>query len=453
MRRSSRVVLSLALALFVAAPPCVEGATTAAAKAATAATLKPGDVLNQSNWQLAQGLLPPEILKHYREGEYANVIVDYPDGTFRWPPDFVEGSRRNEGRFAVGGGDQIIDKATGRTPPWILGFPFPTIDPTDPAAAVKIMWNYYYLLWYWGNLRVQSQINWVGAQRLERRTDNDANFMYYDGVPERELPPNPQNVSLQQLMVVQAPADLNGTAALTWRYRDPAKRDSLWSFVPALRRVRAVSPANRSDGFLGSDMNYDDGPFFFGKPEDFTWTLKGEVDQLRLVDPLNLQGKSQNVWLESGGWRAYWPEDLKILGYMDPDWRGVGWAPISGALAKRRFWVIEGVPRDRYYLFGRLELYVDKETYQGSWNRKFSWKGELLNTMQVLAFNPMPFTRPDGTVDYLQASNMSFHCAENIKAHQATVAGIKTSPKARMDARIQYDAEFFDMNSLARFGK
>ena len=84
-----------------------------------------------------------------------------------------------------------------------------------------------------------------------------------------------------------SPADLNGTAALTWRYRDSEKRDSSWAYVPALRRVRAVSPANRSDGFLGSDMSQDDGQFFDGKPEDFTWTLKGDSDQLRFVDPLS----------------------------------------------------------------------------------------------------------------------------------------------------------------------
>jgi hypothetical protein len=45
----------------------------------------------------------------------------------------------------------------------------------------------------------------------------------------------------------------------------PGKRDSSWSYVPALRRVRAVSPANRSDGFLGSDVSQDDGRFFDGK--------------------------------------------------------------------------------------------------------------------------------------------------------------------------------------------
>ncbi len=55
------------------------------------------------------------------------------------------------------------------------------------------------------------------------------------------------------------------------------------AFVPALRRVRQVSPANRSDGFLGSDMSQDDGPFFDGKPEDFEWKLVGDRQGLRLV--------------------------------------------------------------------------------------------------------------------------------------------------------------------------
>jgi len=47
-----------------------------------------------------------------------------------------------------------------------------------------------------------------------------------------------------------SPADLQGTAALNYRFHDPKKRDAAWVYVPALRRVRAVSPANRSDGYL-----------------------------------------------------------------------------------------------------------------------------------------------------------------------------------------------------------
>ena len=38
--------------------------------------------------------------------------------------------------------------------------------------------------------------------------------------------------------------------------------------------------------------------------------------------------------------------------------------------------MLEGVPHDRYYLYGKLELWIDAESWIGSFNRKFSWKGE-----------------------------------------------------------------------------
>jgi hypothetical protein len=424
-----------------------------AAVGAGADELKPGMVLDQSNWQLAEGLLPPEILEHYKEGGYANPIVDFPIGAYVWAPDFKASTEKNAGQFKISEQGSVVFNSTGEQPPYILGYPFPVIDPADPQAGVKILWNFFYLTWYYGNLHAESQVNWVNPTGMERRTDQDVNFMYYDGISEQDRLANPQNFSTQQLVVVQSPADLAGTAALSWRYRDPSKRDSAWAFVPALRRVRAVSPANRSDGFLGSDMSQDDGPFFDGKLEDFTWTLKGEAEQLRVVDPLSLEGKSNAVWVPSGGWRANWDDSLKIIGYQDPAWKGLAWAPRSAALAKRRFWIVEGVPKDRYYLYGKLELYIDKETYQGAWNRKFSWQGELLNTLQVMAYKLKPYTRPNGTTDYINGSNMSFNVAENVKAHRATVAGLKSTPKSALDTHVPFQPAFFDMNSLSRFGK
>jgi hypothetical protein len=424
------------------------------ARGATAADeLKAGDTLDKSTWERAKDLLPDEILKHYRENEYVNPIADWPVSKDTWPPDLAASSKANEGKYVVGPLGEVLDKASNKQPPYITGLPFPTIDPSDPSAGVKVVWNQYYRFWYFGNLHAESQVNWINPRGLERRTDQDVKFLYYDGVPEREKIPNPQNFITQQLIVVQAPADLQGTASLTWRYRDPDKRDSTWAFVPALRRVRAVSPANRSDGFLGSDMAQDDGPFFDGKPEDFVWKLKGEVDQLRLADPINLRGEAKSRWVpQVGAWDTDWP-DIKFLGYMDPAWKGVGWAPTAAALAKRRFWIVEAVPRDKYYLFGKIELYIDKATYQGAWNRKFNWKGELLNTMQVMAWNPLPFTRPDGQVDYNQGSNQAFQCAENIKLNRATVAGIKVSPTAKFYGRIKFDPAVFNVDSLARRGK
>lgn len=415
--------------------------------------LKGGDVLSKDNWQKAEGLLPPEILKHYQEGGYMNPVVEWPLGQYKWDQDFLASTEQNATKLSLNEKGTVVDKASGEQPEYIYGYPFPKIDPKDPDAGAKVVWNYFYGFWQHGNLKTNSQINWIGPKEMERQSIQSVNFQYHDGQPERYRQPNPQNFSTQQLVNTMSPADLQGTTALSWRYRDPDKRDSNWVFVPALRRVRAVSPANRSDGFLGSDMSQDDGPFFDGKPEDFTWKLVGETEQLRIVDPLSLQGKADSTPLPGGGWRARWPKG-PIIGYEDPDWKGLGWAPKAPALAKRPMWIVEGVPKDKYYLFGRLELYIDKETYAGAWNRKFSWNGELLNTMQVIAYSHIEFTRPDGGKEYTQGSNMSYQCAENIKANRATIAGLMApGPDPVTDSRIKFTDGFFDMQSLQRFGK
>lgn len=422
-------------------------------EASAAEGLEPGMILNKQTWQHAEGLLPPEILKHYREGDYINPIVAWPTDHYVWPEDFAAASKANEGKYDIGEQGQVIEKATGKQPPYLLGFPFPTIDEADPKAAQKVIWNFFYRTWYFGNSKNESQVNWVNRRGLERRTDVEASFRYFDGVPEDEREKNPLNLLNQFLTVVKTPVDVNGTAALSWRYRDPTQRDSSWSFVPALRRVRAVSPANRSDGFLGSDMSQDDGPFFDGKAEDFEWKMIGSKDMLRLVDPLSLEEKGKFEWMPNGGWRAQWP-DLPFIGYMDDKWQGVPWASASGALAVRPHWVIQAVPKDKYYLYGRMELYVDKTTYQGSWNSKYSWKGELLNTYQVMAFMPKQVTRPtNGKVEWVQGSSMAYQCAENIKRDQATVAGIKSTPRSGFDSKIVFDSNYFEMSALSRFGK
>ncbi len=429
-------------------------ATALAVASVAGAALKPGDTLDSSTWQQAESLLPAEVLKHYREGGYVNPIAEWPESKYTWPTDLLAGTKSNEGKFAIDPEGAIVDKATNKQPEFIIGHPFPTIDEKDPQLAVKALWNFFYRTWYFGNIHAESQVNWVGATGLERRSDQNVRFMFYDGVPDDERPAsNPDNFLSQMLVVTQAPADLNGTSALTYRYRDPGKRDSSWAYVPALRRVRAVSPANRSDGFLGSDMSQDDGPFFDGKPEDFAWKVAGKVNQYRLADSLNLKGEAKAKYVPGKGWDPIWP-DVPFIGYMDRDWKGLGWAPRGSAvLVERPAWVIEGTPKDKYYLYGKLQLFIDAVTYQGSWNRKFSWKGELLNTVQVMAWDPVAFTRPDGKTDYNQGGNMAFQCAENIKMNRATVAGIKSSPTAGLYGRVKFDPGIFDVDALARHGK
>jgi hypothetical protein len=441
MRELRRVVLAVALATTVTS--------------SRAADLNTGDMIDKESWQKATGLLPPEILNHYENGEYANKFVDWPADKNDWAPEFKASTDANAGKFTINPRGTILDKTTGKQPPYIIGLPFATIDDQDPAAGFKILWNYFYRTWYYsGNLYAESQINWMSTTGLERRADVDGSFAYYDGVPREDLPAaNPDNFLTRQLIMVVGPTDLNGTASLSWRYRDAEKRDSTWAYVPAMRRVRATSPANRSDGFLGSDESPDDGPFFDGKVEDFAWKVVGQSEQLRLTDERNLRGEAKAKWVEGKGWDTEWP-DIPFIGYMDKNWKGIAWAPTGGAvLSKRKFWIIEGVPRDKYYLYGKLQLYIDTVTFQGAWVRKFGWKDELLATHQVLGWNPIPFTRPSGKVDYNEGSNQAYQCIENLKMNRATVAGIKSSPTAAFYTHIRFDPAIFKMDALNRAGK
>lgn len=417
--------------------------------------LKPGDVLSKENAAAAEGLLPPEILQHYKDGKYKNEIVDWPDGAFRWETAFQEATLDNKGKYEINEKGTVIDKATGEQPPYVYGFPFPEIDPNDPKAGTKILWNSYYGYWYLGNSHNDVRLVWVNPDGIDREAGQEVYFMYYDGQSEPYRVPNPKNLLAQFISTTSYPTDLQGTTALGWRYRDPDKRDSNWAYVPNIRRVRSVSPTNRSDGFLGSDMSQDDGPFFDGKPEDFEWRLVESKDQLRVVDPGSMKGSYNNYkWLPGGGWRTIWKSETPTVGFQDPDWQGLAWAPVAPALAKRPVWIIEATPKDKYYLYGKVQLYVDRETYQGIYNRKFNWRDELMNTYTILGLMSEKRTRPDGREDWLWSSNMGYQVAENVKLNRATVSGLKApGNEPANDRRIPFDPQFFDFSTLSRFGK
>jgi Protein of unknown function (DUF1329) len=425
---------------------------------AVAPGLKVGETLDEKNAAAAKDLLPPEIQKHYEAGEYHNEIASWPEGLIHHEKSFEEATRQNQGKYDV---DKetgtIVEKAGGQPPQYIYGIPFPTIDPQDPQAGVKAVWNTFHTYWNNGSAHTHALIVWVNRRGgADRISNQDVYIQNYDNQNPMYRVPNPHDFSSQSLAVSMSPADLQGTAALNYRFHDPKKRDAAWVYVPALRRVRAVSPANRSDGYLGSDMSQDDGHFFDGKPEDFEFKAVGMRDGLRIADKYSIRGEGGPlVWQSSGGWRNEWPKNLPAAGYQAPDWKGLGWAPASSVVAKRKFWVVEAVPRDKYYQFGKLELWIDAESWIGAWNRKFSWGGDLLNTYQVSGYLRHPAVREgQKEVEWLWSGQQSWACAEAVKRERATVAGLRKDANAPFDTRVTHPIDrLFDMQSLNRFGK
>ncbi|GIW39951.1 MAG: hypothetical protein KatS3mg076_0528 [Candidatus Binatia bacterium] len=304
-RRGWRVLfLSLTTALLAASVQA-RAAEPGPGGSQKKSTLEPIGVVNSETWEQYKDLLPAEFLERYKNGEWEHEVYEIPEGTVLADLDFLAAGERNRGKYDIGKYGEVIDVKTGKQPQFIYGPPFPDIDPADPKAGIKCVWNFFYQSYLLGNSLNYVNLDFVGRRGMERRIVSDVYQKFYDGQPPKYLPKsNPQNFLFQQISGVVAPADLQGTVALSHRFRDPRKRDQQWTYVPALRRVRAVSPANRSDGFLGSDMSQDDGSYFDGKPEDFEWKLVGEGEVLMLYDRTALLEKKHNLRaLPEGGRR------------------------------------------------------------------------------------------------------------------------------------------------------
>ncbi len=60
----------------------------------------------------------------------------------------------------------------------------------------------------------------------------------------------------KSIIVFDHPKDIDGTALLTFTHKEG--NDDQWLFLPALKRVKRISSANKSGSFVGSEFAYED---------------------------------------------------------------------------------------------------------------------------------------------------------------------------------------------------
>lgn len=426
----------IALALLLLASPA-------------AAELKPGDTLGPDNWEQARGLLPDEFLESYRSGDFRHPVGDFAIDRIGDDPVFSAALAANRGRYALSPAGSIVDARTGEPPDYVYAWPFPDIDPADPQAAMKIVWNYFYTVFYGGNSHYRADLLWLSRRGLDRAIEVDSHVKHYDGQhPRFREPVADRELLTQTLAEVRAPADVTGIVSLAWRYRGAERRDAIWTFLPALRRVRQVSPANRSDGFLGSDLTQDDGAYFDGKVEDFTWTLVGEQDLLVLFDAPSFERQAELERLPGGGWRMLVPGGARV-GFQVPGWTGAPWCPVKEVLIRRPHWVVEAVPKDPYYLFGKLVFRFDKDLFMGSYSSKYDWKGNLIGSYSAIRTNIVR-AAPGELWGW---AGGAVAVALNWKLDRATTAGIVAGRNVPADSRIPLSPALFSLQRLNERGR
>ncbi len=417
--------------------------------AAPLAALEPGDYLDQSNWREAEGLLPAEFLAAYERGDFRHQVRDGAIDKIAEDPVFKAALDANRGRFDLSDDGSIVENATGQPPSYVYAWPFPDIDADDPKAAIKIVWNYFHTMFYGGNSHYRADLLWVSRRGLDRSIEVDSFVKYYQGQHPRFREGDGHDELLSQsLSEVLHPADVAGVVSLSHRYRDPTRRDSIWTYVPAMRRVRQVSPANRSDGFLGSDLSQDDGPYFDGKVQDFEWKLVGEQDLLVLFDRPSFDREAELERLPGGGWRMEIPGGARV-GYQVPNWQGAPWCPVQEILIRRPHWVVEATPKDPYYLYGKLILRFDKDLFLGSYSSKYDWKGKLMMSYSAVRTNIVR-AAPGELWGW---AGGAVALAVNWNLDRATTAGIVAGKNVPADSRIPLSPDRFSLQSLTRRGR
>jgi hypothetical protein len=321
----------------------------------------PGDVIDATNWEKAEGLLPEPTLRYVKEGKLHLEIGEPDYDPAQQLPDFVlEAMKTNSGKYDLDDEDWIVEKETGKRAEKILGHPFPTIDPKDPKVATKIMYNTNYWGYVQGNFRMAFTQHFLNPTGYLRGVEANGVNMYMDGNPRALALPNPDKVLKYQIFRATSPYDISGTAVLTWRYRDPTVEDNTFAYVPAIRRVRRMTPGNRSDSQMGSDMASDDAGMYDGKITAMEWKF---LRQEELLVPFVGKGTDLIIQNDDGEWET--SENVKevLFGFEKEEWQGVPWAPLNVIWTKRPVYVIEVHPKDPYYNYGTQYIWVDTENW------------------------------------------------------------------------------------------
>ncbi|MGI9259924.1 MAG: outer membrane lipoprotein-sorting protein, partial [Gammaproteobacteria bacterium] len=88
-----------------------------------------------------------------------------------------------------------------------------------------------------------------------------------------------ESVGDKSLVVFDSPNDIKGTALLSHaRILDP---DDQWLYLPALKRVKRISSANKSGPFVGSEFAFEDFTALELNKYDYNWLREESLDDLQ----------------------------------------------------------------------------------------------------------------------------------------------------------------------------
>jgi hypothetical protein len=339
--------------------------------------VNPGDKIDAAGVAQVKDMISPGIQWMVEHGMPMTIVASK---KIEMPKAYLEATEKYSGQVKLSADGRRVEN-------YVAGLPFPKIDPADPQAAIKIMWNYDNKPEATDDVDLRNfdadtgTIGTNGGElSVERhflldhlRAISYTGRLYVDPKPTFE--PNPDGVrGKQALYPILEPFDLKGVGTLSFRYLDPDKQDDTWLYLPSLRRVRRLSSAQRSDALFGQDTDVDSYYGYAGNPAWMDWKLLGEKEMLGVM--------------HAKGFPAHWATGSANFSF-DETWE------------KRNVWVVEGTSRLAQYAYSKRVIWIDKETYVVLYSDIYDRAGNLwkvwLNdfTFRNAAFPGAAITYPD----------------------------------------------------------
>ena len=131
-----------------------------------------------------------------------------------------------------------------------------------------------------------------------------------------------------RLMFFLQPADVRDTGFLTWDYDDFARDDDQWLYLPALKKTKRIASSDKSNAFMGSDLNYSD--MTSRNLEDYDYSFYKKRKEMKVdgkrVWVIEAQPRSRKIVDETG----YKKSLLFVRDDIDFVIRTIGWEKSGG---------------------------------------------------------------------------------------------------------------------------
>ncbi len=272
------------------------------AVSAAPAAVKPGDSITTDNAAAVQDLVSPGNFLLVKQGMQMKIE---PTERIEWPPPYKAATEK----YA----SQVSLNSQGELQGYTAGQPFPSIDPNDPAAATKVMWNFSYRPQYTDDVDLReveiASYGPSGGGPIEHFRIGHVAF--YFNIGRTEVQPIPTDAEgfgpgiryRFGAFPFEEPAEIEGFGFVRYRYVDPNHEDNAWCFNPGLRRVRRLAadvlsdvepPSSKLTNGPATFVNNLDADSAFGfaaKVEDFNYRLLGLKPMLASVHAANIPAK------------------------------------------------------------------------------------------------------------------------------------------------------------------